>query len=137
MPVGSRGRGGEEVPSRPALPPQAADAKRFAADASQDASATQRTLQRAAVVAAALAQAPGTSVPLSEQVVQLFALQKGYLDDVAPGGVAARLEALTQQLREAAPEVFAEIEVTKRLTAAAAAAMERGLGQKGGEVKVG
>lgn len=100
---------------------QAVDAARFST--SFDDPAAERAMLRAAVVAAVLPQAPHTSVPLEGQVVQLLALQRGFLDGTPPEEAAARLDALAAAVAAAAPAAVAEIAESKRLTAAAEAAL--------------
>lgn len=104
---------------------QAADAARFSA--SVDDPAAERELMRASLVAAALPQPRGAPVPLEEQVVQLLALQRGFLDGVEPEGVAAALATLTEAVRHEAPAALREVADTKRLTAAAEAALLQAL----------
>ena len=100
---------------------QAVDAARYSA--SIDDPAVERALLRAGLVAAALPQPQHTSVPLEDQVVQLLALQRGFLDGTAPGEAAAALDRLTAAVRAAAPGAVSEVAETKRLTAAAEAAL--------------
>lgn len=104
---------------------QAEDAKRFGAGASDPA--VQRSLRRAAVVAAALPQPQRTVCPLEEQVVQLMALQKGLLDEVPPAQVPARLQQITEGVKEMCPEAMREVAATLRLTEAAKAAIDEAL----------
>lgn len=78
---------------------------------------------RASLVAAALPQAPHTTVRLEQQVVQLLALQRGFLDGMQPGEVAAALDGLVDAVAAAVPAAMAEIADTKRLTAVAEAAL--------------
>lgn len=111
----------------PALPQvrldlaQAADAARFST--SMDDPAAERALLRAAVVAAALPQPPHTSLSLEAQVVQLLALLRGFLDGVPPGQAAAQLDSLAAAAAAAAPAAVAEVAESRRLTAAAEAAL--------------
>ena len=105
---------------------QAADAERFAARRDRDPAAA-RAARRAAVIAAALPQPPRTTVRLEDQVVQLLALQRGFLDDVPPPQVAAKLAQLTASVRQLAPAAVQEVAATGRLTAAAEAALVEAL----------
>ncbi|KAI3426327.1 hypothetical protein D9Q98_008700 [Chlorella vulgaris] len=100
---------------------QAADAARFAASA--DDPAAQKALLRAALVAAALAQPHRTVVPLEAQVVQLLALQRGFLDGTRPGDAAAALDDLTAAVRAAAPAAMQDVADSKQLSAATEAAL--------------
>ncbi|PRW45016.1 ATP synthase subunit alpha [Chlorella sorokiniana] len=100
---------------------QAVDAARYST--SMDDPAVEKAMMRAAVVAAALPQPPHTAVPLEQQVVQLLALQRGFLDGVAPEQAAAELDRLSAAVAAAAPAAVAEVAETRQLTAAAEAAL--------------
>ena len=68
---------------------QAVDAQRFAAGAGAPDAVALRTLQRAALLEAALAQPLRTTCSLQQQVVQLLAVQRGLLDNVPVEQVGA------------------------------------------------
>ncbi|KAL4448343.1 hypothetical protein ABPG75_005562 [Micractinium tetrahymenae] len=100
---------------------QAVDAARFST--SMDDPAAEKAMLRAAIVAAALPQLPHTSLPLEAQVVQLLALLRGFLDGTPPEQAAARLDSLAAAAVAAAPAAVAELAESRRLTAAAEAAL--------------
>lgn len=56
-------------------------------------------------------------------MVQLLALQRGFLDGTQPEEVAARLARLTAAVWQAAPAAMREVADSKRLTAAAELAL--------------
>ena len=120
---------------------QAADALKFSANSTsssvssletdeeeQQGEAGQKAATRAAVLAAAMPQKIGTTVPLEEQVVQLLALQRGVLDDVEVDKVQEKLREVTRMARQGAPKAMQEIAETKRLTAASKLALLEVLG---------
>ncbi len=112
---------------------QAVDAARYST--SMDDPAVEKAMLRAAVVAAALPQPPHTAVPLELQVVQLLALQRGFLDGVPAEQAATELERLSAAAAAAAPAALAEVAETRRLPAAAEAALLEALqaaGQRAG-----
>lgn len=117
------------LPPRNALPleqvrlelAQAVDATRFSA--SVDDPAVEKALLRAALVAAALPQPPRTTVSLEEQVVQLLALQRGFLDGCPPEEAAQQLDQLTAAVARAAPAAMQEVAETKQLPAAVEAVL--------------
>ncbi len=88
-----------------------------------DEPAVEKALLRAAIVAAALPQPPHTSLPLEAQVVQLLALLRGFLDGTPPEQAAARLDSLAAAAATAAPAAVEEVAESRRLTAAAEAAL--------------
>lgn len=100
---------------------QAVDAARYSA--SMDDPAVEKALLRAALVAAALPQPPHTRCTLEQQVVQLLALQRGFLDGVPPEQAAARLDALTAEVARAAPQAMQQVADSKQLAAEAEAAL--------------
>jgi F-type H+-transporting ATPase subunit alpha len=106
---------------------QAEDAARFAAGGGAEAEGAARARRRAAVLAAAVPQPQRSVCPLEAQVAQLVALQRGMLDAVPPGRVAAALEELTARAAADCPDAMREIAETKRLTAESEAALVRAL----------
>ena len=100
---------------------QAADAARYSA--SMDDPAVERALLRAALVAAALPQPPHTSCSLAQQVVQLLALQRGFLDGTPSEEAAAELEQLSAAVARAAPEAVQQVADSKQLAADVEAAL--------------
>jgi F-type H+-transporting ATPase subunit alpha len=118
---------------------QAADALKFSANSTsvssletdeeeQQGEAGHKAATRAAVLAAAMPQKIGTTVPLEDQVVQLLALQRGVLDDVEVDKVQEKLREVTRMARQGAPKAMQEIAETKRLTAASKLALLEVLG---------
>ncbi|GFR41699.1 hypothetical protein Agub_g2446, partial [Astrephomene gubernaculifera] len=125
---------------------QAEDARRFAAAAtarSTDSSSTttsttdQRADAAAQRLAAALLQEPGRPVGLSEQVVTLFAVQRGYLDAVPPDQVAAWLQGAMRHLAGSAAGTMQELGRTGVLSADLEAQLAAELGAFGSSWRAG
>ena len=92
---------------------QAADAQRFGA-AGDDVA--RRTLDRAARTAAALMYVPRQATPYEEQVVMLYALQRGFVEQVAPEEVSEALDRLLTTLRQTAPGMLERIAASRELS---------------------
>lgn len=92
---------------------QAADAQRFG-DAGDDVA--RRTLDRAARTAAALTYVPRQGTPYEEQVVMLYALQRGFVEQVAPEEANNALERLLTTLRQTAPGMLERIAASRELS---------------------
>lgn len=92
---------------------QAADAQRFG-DAGDDVA--RRTLDRAARTAAALKYVPRQATPYEEQVVMLYALQRGFLEAVAPQEANGALDRLLTTLRQTAPGMLERIAASRELS---------------------
>ncbi|KAK9829697.1 hypothetical protein WJX72_007407 [[Myrmecia] bisecta] len=95
---------------------QAVDAQRYTSD--PDDPVVRKKAEYAARVRAALVQHPCQPVPLEEQVVCLYALQKGLLDTVKPSEVAGRLEEATFHLRRHQSQLLSDIAASQQLTPA-------------------
>ncbi|KAG2492583.1 hypothetical protein HYH03_009244 [Edaphochlamys debaryana] len=117
---------------------QADDARRFGATASAASGSSlasadiatppeARAAARARRLAAALLQAPGEPVPLAEQMVTLFAVQRGFADRVEPEQVAPWLRGAMAHVRSAAPGAMQEVGRTGLLTAEAEASITNAL----------
>ncbi|GAB4817334.1 hypothetical protein N2152v2_004380 [Parachlorella kessleri] len=109
---------------------QAVDAQRFAAGAGAPDAVALRTLQRAALLEAALAQPLRSTCSLQQQVVQLLAVQRGLLDDLPVEQVHTHLQQLWKRAQTECPRALEEMEDTKRLTAAAEAQLLQVLAQQ-------
>ncbi len=92
---------------------QATDAQRFGGNAATEV--MRRTLTRAARTAAALQYVPREATPYEEQVVMLYALQRGFVEQVEPHQVRGALDKLLTTLKQTAPGVLAHIAQTKEL----------------------
>jgi F-type H+-transporting ATPase subunit alpha len=86
---------------------------RIKAGASPD---VQKRLKKGRVLEEVLKQSENQPVPMVDQVMILFALQNGFLDDVEPAEVRARLNALIAQIRKSRPDLVKELIAGRELT---------------------
>lgn len=73
-------------------------------------------LRRGRVLEEVLKQPENHPVPAEDQTITLYALTQGFLDDVDPEHVRARLLALIQQIRQDSPELVEELIRRRELT---------------------
>ncbi|MDA0578358.1 MAG: F0F1 ATP synthase subunit alpha [Verrucomicrobia bacterium] len=66
-------------------------------------------LRRGRVLEAVLKQPENKPIPAEDQAIMLFALNNGFLTEVEPEDVQARIEALLQQIRRDSPELIEEL----------------------------
>jgi F-type H+-transporting ATPase subunit alpha len=76
----------------------------------------EKRLRKGRVVAEILKQDRNQPVPMEEQVVILYALAKGFLEDLEPARVSAYQLGLMAWLREKRPELLADLLAHKELT---------------------
>jgi F-type H+-transporting ATPase subunit alpha len=86
---------------------------RIKAGASPD---VQKRLRKGRVLEEVLKQAENRPVPMVDQVMILFALQNGFLDDVEPLEVRDRLNALIEQIRMSRPDLVKELIAGREMT---------------------
>jgi F-type H+-transporting ATPase subunit alpha len=79
---------------------------RIKAGVSQD---VDRRLRKGRVLEEILKQEPNAPTPMEEQVILLYALQKGFLEDAEPADVRPRLEKLMLRLRQNRPALIEEL----------------------------
>jgi len=78
--------------------------------------AVEKRLRKGKVVAAILKQDKNTPVPLVEQVLVLFALAEGFMDNLMPEHVAAYQTGLIAQIMKDKPELLEELKEKRDLT---------------------
>jgi F-type H+-transporting ATPase subunit alpha len=76
----------------------------------------ERRLKKGRVLEELLKQDPNHPVPMEDQVIVLYALQNGFLDNIEPMDVHDRLERLVKQVHQARPDVIQELIATQKLT---------------------
>jgi len=75
-----------------------------------------RRLKKGRVVEEVLKQKENDPVPMEEQVLLLFALQNGFLNDVEPEDVQKRLRLLVKQIMDNRPDLVEELIARRELT---------------------
>jgi F-type H+/Na+-transporting ATPase subunit alpha len=78
--------------------------------------AVEERLRRGKVLEEVLKQDANAPVPMDEQVLTLYALQKGFFDRCPPSEVRGNLAQLIAQIKGARPDVIAKLIETKELT---------------------
>ena len=78
--------------------------------------AVEKRLRKGRVVAEILKQDKNSPVPMEEQVISLYALANGHMDDIAPEQVNAYQRGLMERIRRARPALIGELIEKKDLT---------------------
>jgi F-type H+-transporting ATPase subunit alpha len=76
----------------------------------------ERRLKKGRVLEELLKQDANSPVPMEEQVIALFALQRGFLDNVEPSEARPRLAALIHQVRAQRPDLVEALVLCRQLT---------------------
>ena len=76
----------------------------------------EKRLRRGKVLEEVLKQDQNAPIPLHEQVIVLYALERGFLNDVDPEMVQDRLQALVKQVETRSPRLVAELVREKKIT---------------------
>ncbi len=76
----------------------------------------EKRLRKGKVLEEVLKQDPNTPVAMEDQVVILYALQNGFLNNVEPSDVRPRLTRLIQQIRQNRPDILEALRERKALT---------------------
>ena len=76
----------------------------------------EKRLKKGRVLEELLKQDPNQPVKMEEQVIVLFSLQNGFLDNTEPADVKGRLERLIKQIRTNRPDVIEEMIRTEKMT---------------------
>ena len=86
---------------------------RIKAGASGD---VRRRLKKGRVLEEVLKQRENEPIPMEEQILILFALKNGFLDDVEPEDVQGLLEILIRQIRDKRPDLVEELVAKRELS---------------------
>ncbi|MBM4142710.1 MAG: F0F1 ATP synthase subunit alpha [Lentisphaerae bacterium] len=92
----------------------------------------EQRLKRGKVLEEVLKQEANAPVPMEDQVITLYALQKGFLDGVEPADVKGRLRDLVGQVRLHRPDLIAALNAHKSLTEQIKEGLDEQLGRLAG-----
>jgi len=76
----------------------------------------EKRLRRGKVLEEILKQEPNNPIPMEEQVIVLFALQNGFLQETDPPNVKAKLANLVKQIRRSRPDLIEELINGRQMT---------------------
>jgi F-type H+-transporting ATPase subunit alpha len=76
----------------------------------------EKRLKKGRVLEELLKQDPNLPVEMEEQVIVLYSLQNGFLENTEPADVKSKLERLIKQIRENRPDVIKEMVDTQKMT---------------------